>query len=121
MDGYLEFSYDLGSGPFTIRNTHIRVDDGHSHSAILKRKGRTGSIEIDQIYSTSNESPGLTSTLNAAGNIYLGGAPNIELMTGRKFRQGFNGCIHAFELQDLKKLDLGLRAISGVNVKPCSR
>jgi hypothetical protein len=120
VDGYLEFSYDLGSGPFTIRNTHIRVDDGHSHSAILKRKGRTGSIEIDQIYSTSNESPGLTSTLNAAGNIYLGGAPNIELMTGRKFRQGFNGCIHAFELQDLKKLDLGLRAISGVNVKPCS-
>ncbi|XP_044266425.1 basement membrane-specific heparan sulfate proteoglycan core protein isoform X19 [Tribolium madens] len=120
VNGYLEFSYDLGSGPAIIRNTQKRVDDGQRHSAILKRRGRVGSIEIDNAYTQTGESPGFTNTLSCAGNIYLGGAPNIGLMTGRRFNHGFDGCIHAFELQNLKTLDLGIRAISGVNVKPCS-
>ncbi|XP_064212839.1 basement membrane-specific heparan sulfate proteoglycan core protein [Tribolium castaneum] len=120
VNGYLEFSYDLGSGPAIIRNTQKRVDDGQRHSAILKRRGRVGSIEIDNAYTQTGESPGFTNTLSCAGNIYLGGAPNIGLMTGRRFSHGFDGCVHAFELQNLKTLDLGIRAISGVNVKPCS-
>lgn len=121
VNGYLEFSYDLGSGPAVIRNTQKRVDDGQRHSAILKRRGRMGSIEVDNAFTQTGESPGYTNTLTCVGNIYLGGAPNIGLMTGRRFNQGFDGCIHAFELQNLKTLDLGLRAVSGVNVKPCSR
>lgn len=42
-------------------------------------------------------------------------------MTGGKFTKGFDGCIHAFELQDSNTMDLGAKALSGVNVKPCSR
>lgn len=121
MNGYLEFSYDLGSGPVIIRNSQLRVDDGQRHSVILKRRGRKGSIEVDNSYTTSGEAQGFASTLSCSGNIYLGGTPNVGLMTGNKFSQGFKGCIHAFELQNYKTLDLGLKALSGVNVKPCSR
>lgn len=117
----MEFSYDLGSGPAIVRNYHSRVDDGQRHSVILKRKGRKGSIEVDNTYVVRHESPGVTTSLNTIGNIYLGGTPNIELMTGNKFNHGFNGCIHGFEVQNSKTIDLSQRTISGVNVKPCSR
>ncbi|KAJ8979365.1 hypothetical protein NQ317_002954 [Molorchus minor] len=59
--------------------------------------------------------------MNTSGNIYIGGTPNITRMTGSKFTQGFNGCIHGFELQNSQRLDLGMKAINGLNVKPCSR
>lgn len=55
------------------------------------------------------------------GNIYLGGTPNISKMTGSRFTSGFDGCIHGFELQQSKTLDLNMKAINGFNVKPCSR
>lgn len=52
---------------------------------------------------------------------FLGGTPNNQLMTGGRYTHGFNGCIYGFEVQDSKMLDLGSKAISGINVKPCSR
>lgn len=51
----------------------------------------------------------------------LGGAPNLPLMTGGRFTKGFIGCIHGFEIQDSKTMDLGTKALSGMNVKACSR
>lgn len=70
--GYLEFSFDLGSGPVKIRNEQVRVDDGQRHSVILKRHEVSGSIEIDHEYSESGEANGITNTMNCDGNIYLG-------------------------------------------------
>ncbi|XP_050308675.1 basement membrane-specific heparan sulfate proteoglycan core protein isoform X33 [Anthonomus grandis grandis] len=119
-NGYLEFSYDLGSGPAIITNTQIRVDDGERHSVILKRQGRQGSIDIDHSYTQDGESDGDATSMNTNGNIYLGGLPNISKMTGNRFNKGFEGCIHGFELQQSKTLDLGMKAINGLNVKPCS-
>ncbi|KAL1514177.1 hypothetical protein ABEB36_003476 [Hypothenemus hampei] len=120
MNGYLEFSYDLGSGPAIIRNTEIRVDDGQKHSVILKREGRIGSIDIDHNYDSDGESEGQSTTLDCSGNIFLGGSPNVSKMTGSRFTHGFVGCVHGFELQQSKTLDLGMKAINGLNVKPCS-
>lgn len=121
INGYLEFSYDLGTGSAVIRNDKIRINDGQRHSVILKRDGTSGSIEIDHTYIVNGEAPGFTATMNCAGNIYLGGTPDLDLMTAKRFTQGFNGCIHGFEIQNSKTLDLGTKAISGVNIKPCSR
>ncbi|RZB41729.1 basement membrane-specific heparan sulfate proteoglycan core protein, partial [Asbolus verrucosus] len=121
VNGYLEFSYDLGSGPVIIRNIHQRVDDGERHNVILKRKGKHGSIDIGNTFMASGDSSGLSDTLDCLGNIYLGGTPNVELMTASKFTRGFDGCIHGFELQNSNRFDLGTKAISGINVKPCSR
>lgn len=65
----------------------------------------------------------------SAGNLFswfiwlivIGGLPNITAMTGGRFTKGFNGCIHGFEVQDSNTMDLGAKAVSGINVKPCSR
>ncbi|XP_030745032.1 basement membrane-specific heparan sulfate proteoglycan core protein isoform X3 [Sitophilus oryzae] len=120
VNGYLEYSYDLGEGPAIIRVSQIRVDDGQRHSVILKRHGRSGSIDVDHLYTEEGESEGYTSHLSTNGNIYLGGAPNISLLTGNRFSKGFDGCIHGFEIQQSKTIDLGVKAINGLNVKPCS-
>lgn len=66
-NGYLEFSYDLGSGPAIIRSTDIRVDDGERHSVILKRQGRSGSIDIDHLYVREGESEGRATSMNCDG------------------------------------------------------
>lgn len=117
----MEYSYDLGQGPAIIRNERVRVDDGNRHTVILKRLGKHGIMDVDHGSSDEGDSEGLTSTLNAEGNIYLGGTPNIALMTANRLSTGFSGCIHGFELQDTKTIDLEERAINGVNAKPCMR
>lgn len=72
MNGFLEFSYDLGAGPAVILNDEINVNDGERHSVILKRHGRSGSIEIDNDYYRAGGSSGFTESMNTNGNIYLG-------------------------------------------------
>ncbi|XP_074025385.1 basement membrane-specific heparan sulfate proteoglycan core protein isoform X7 [Leptinotarsa decemlineata] len=119
-NGYLEFSFDLGMGPAIIQNHKIRVDDGERHTVILKRDGRKGSIYVDNTWLEEGEAEGFTTLMNCDGNIYLGGTPNIARMTGSRFSRGFSGCVHSFELQDGQRLDLGIKSINGLNVKPCS-
>ncbi|XP_017768750.1 PREDICTED: basement membrane-specific heparan sulfate proteoglycan core protein-like isoform X5 [Nicrophorus vespilloides] len=121
VDGYLEFTYDLGSGEAHIVNRDVFISNNNRHRVILKREGREGSMEIDNDHHTTGEAGGITNHMNCDGNIYLGGTPNIELMTGRRYTKGFTGCIHGFELQDSKTLDLGVSAISGLNVNSCQR
>ncbi|XP_044751334.1 basement membrane-specific heparan sulfate proteoglycan core protein isoform X8 [Coccinella septempunctata] len=120
-NGNLQFSYDLGSGPAIIYNNEVKVNDGERHLVILKRRGKSGSIEIDRQYTQSDISVGSATSLNCRGNIYLGGTPDINFMTANRYRNGFEGCIHNFELQGSQQIDLGRRAISGLNVKACSR
>lgn len=120
-NGYLEFSFDLGNGPAIIRNHHKRINDGEEHTVVLKREGTRGSIEIDNNWIQEGEAEGSTTELNTSGNIYIGGTPDISKMTGGRFNRGFSGCIHGFEVQNSDRLDLGIKAINGLNVKPCSR
>lgn len=72
VGGYLEFSYNLGSGEALIRNEQVRVDDGLRHSVVLKRQELEGSLEIDHDYTEFGQAGGLTHTMNCDGNIYLG-------------------------------------------------
>lgn len=71
VDGYLQFSFELGSRPGVIRSRE-RVDDGARHSAVIKRAEKTGSIELDRSLSEIGESQGLLTQLNTDGNIYVG-------------------------------------------------
>lgn len=77
--GYLQFGYDLGSGPAIIHNGHKRVDDGERHSVILKRTGKEGSIEVDNEYIETGSAEGFTNTMNCEGDIYLG--KELELIS----------------------------------------
>lgn len=72
VGGYLQFGYDLGSGPAIIHNGKIRVDDGERHAVVLKRRGKEGSVEVDYDYTEYGAAEGITNTLNCDGDIYLG-------------------------------------------------
>lgn len=72
MGGYLQFGYDLGSGPAIIHNGKIRVDDGQRHGVIVKRRGKEGSVEVDYDHTEYGTAEGITNTLNCDGDIYLG-------------------------------------------------
>lgn len=71
VNGYLQFSFELGSKPGVIRSL-TRVDDGLRHSAVIKREGKDGSIELDRTLPEFGESQGLLTQLNTNGNIYVG-------------------------------------------------
>ncbi|XP_031342212.1 basement membrane-specific heparan sulfate proteoglycan core protein isoform X8 [Photinus pyralis] len=120
VGGYLEYSFELGSGPAIIYNNEVRINDGERHRVILKRRGRWGSIEVDNDHIVEGNADGYIYEMNCNGNIYLGGTPNNTFMTGGRYSQGFSGCIYGFEVQDSRMLDIGAKAVSGVNVKPCS-
>lgn len=72
VDGILEFSFELGSGPAQIQTrADTRVDDGKRHHVILRRQASDGSIELDSI-TEFGESQGILKMLNTRGNIYIG-------------------------------------------------
>jgi hypothetical protein len=72
VDGILEFSFELGSGPAVIQTpVDLRVDDGKRHHVVLKRQASDGSIELDSI-TEFGESQGVLKMLNTRGNIYIG-------------------------------------------------
>ncbi|XP_020284899.1 basement membrane-specific heparan sulfate proteoglycan core protein-like [Pseudomyrmex gracilis] len=118
VDGYVEYQYNLGSGPAVIRVTAQRVDDGERHRIILKRQGSDGSIELNGEHTESGLSDGLQQILNARGNVYLGGLPDYAMTYGR-YHDGFSGCIYTLEVQDSGAINIGEKAIRGVNVSPC--
>ena len=119
-NGYFEFRFDLGSGEAILQNSQLYISDGNKHRVILKRQKWDASIEIDDVYVEFGSVKDFDDSLDCSGNIYLGGLPNIEFMTAKKFSNGFNGCIHALEIQNSNTLDLGTESLSGVNVDSCS-
>ena len=56
--------------------------------------------------------------LNVEGDVYIGGVPDLEQMTGGLHSHNLVGCV-ADVLLNGEKLDLMGNAIDGVNVKPC--
>ncbi|CAG2055018.1 unnamed protein product [Timema podura] len=121
VDGFLEFSYELGSGPAQIQINNVRVDDGKRHQVVLKRQASDGSIDLDSNYTEFGESGGILKMLNTRGNIYIGGVPNFDLMTAGRYLEGFAGCIHSLQIQSSGDINLRESALSAVNALPCSK
>nr|XP_045613717.1 basement membrane-specific heparan sulfate proteoglycan core protein-like isoform X12 [Procambarus clarkii] len=117
-NGYVELSYELGAGPALIRSLS-RVDNGDRHTLIIKRTEREGTLKLDRSPAVAGQSPGLMYALNAKGNIYIGGVPDLPLMTGGAHTSGFYGCIHRLIIGEEKITNFMNLAVSGVNVNPC--
>ncbi|XP_066985998.1 basement membrane-specific heparan sulfate proteoglycan core protein [Macrobrachium rosenbergii] len=120
VDGFVEFAYQLGTGPAFVRSRN-RVNDGERHTLIVKRTGRQGSIELDGSVHEYGESPGMLHMLNTRGNIYIGGVPDLQLMTDGTHTVGFQGCIHQLTIGEEKIVNYMRLAVSGINVTRCPR
>jgi len=119
VNGFPQFSYELGSGPANITGS-TRVNDGQEHELTATRNGKMGSLKIDDSDAIEGESRGQLVTLNTRGNIYIGGLPDGRLMTAGKFPYTFVGCISGVHIQKVGPLNMSEHAVKGVNVRPCS-
>ncbi|XP_069802948.1 basement membrane-specific heparan sulfate proteoglycan core protein isoform X4 [Dendropsophus ebraccatus] len=91
-DGHLLFSYQLGSGEANII-TEDPINDGEWHKITAVREGKAGSVHIDGEEVISGSAPGKNIMVDTKSKVYLGGVPNVKLMTGGKFSTGITGCI----------------------------
>ncbi|XP_076325413.1 terribly reduced optic lobes isoform X10 [Tachypleus tridentatus] len=120
VDGFLELSYELGSGPAEIRSLE-KIDDGIKHSVRIERMAKNGSIQIDGGQRYFGSSQGVLQMLNSEGDIYIGGVPDFKLMTAERYSNGLRGCLSNMQIQDSGVLNLYNSAKSGVNVLPCDQ
>ncbi|KAM5269991.1 basement membrane-specific heparan sulfate proteoglycan core protein isoform 5-T5 [Hipposideros larvatus] len=125
QDGHLVFSYQLGSGEARLVSEDP-INDGEWHRVTALREGRRGSIQVDGEELVSGQSPGRNVAVNTKGSIYIGGAPNVALLTGGRFSSGITGCIRNLVLHCARPgtpppqpLDLQHGAQAGANTRPC--
>ncbi|KAL1116703.1 hypothetical protein AAG570_005175 [Ranatra chinensis] len=119
VDGEVEVSYELGSGPGHVRVPH-RIDDGKRHHLKVTREGSDATVTIDSTHQESAHSSGVLTQLNAKGNIYIGGTPNNDIMTDGRYQHSFTGCIHRLRIQDSGDIEFGNLALSSTNALSCT-
>ena len=98
VDQRVEFRYDLGSGPAIIISDIITLNIWHTVTAY--RNGRAGSLQIDDGPIVSGTSQGMTSQLNLAGDLYLGGVTDLSIVSifaGTEL--GFTGCVQLLQVR----------------------
>ncbi|XP_062871277.1 basement membrane-specific heparan sulfate proteoglycan core protein isoform X2 [Trichomycterus rosablanca] len=126
QNGQPVFSYQLGSGEAQIISRE-RVNDGNWHKIIAVRTARLGQIQINDRAPQHGQSKGKSIMADTKGSVYLGGAPNMDELTGGKFTSGITGCVRNLSLmnarpgeQPSRPIDLQHYAESGLNVRRCS-
>ncbi|XP_068186942.1 agrin isoform X2 [Antennarius striatus] len=92
-DGILEFRYDLGKGPATIRSKQpIQLNVWNTIN--LERSNRKGEIMVNKKDPVRGEAPNLHVDLNLKENLYVGGAPDYSrLARVAALTEGFKGTI----------------------------
>uniref|UniRef100_A0A8D8XN55 Basement membrane-specific heparan sulfate proteoglycan core protein n=1 Tax=Cacopsylla melanoneura TaxID=428564 RepID=A0A8D8XN55_9HEMI len=121
VNGYLEYSYDLGDGMVTIKFSKKRVNDGVKHNVNVTRINKLGSLELDNKIVGKGESPGSQGVITTRGSIYLGGTPNMDLMTGGRYVHPMSGLMMNIRIQDKQITSVGNSASSGYHVMPWIR
>ena len=62
----------------------------------LRLEGRKVTFTVDSVTRTK----AMEGSITPSPPVYLGGAPDVEVITGRKHDTGFVGCIHAVKIND---------------------
>ncbi|XP_036447334.1 basement membrane-specific heparan sulfate proteoglycan core protein [Colossoma macropomum] len=126
QSGHIVFSYQLGSGEAQILSRE-RINDGQWHKITAVRTGKQGYVQVDDGTARRGQSQGKSIMVNTKGNIYLGGAPDMTVLTGGKFSSGITGCVKNLSLmnarpgdQPARPIDLQVHAEEGVNVRRCA-
>ncbi|XP_015782759.1 agrin isoform X2 [Tetranychus urticae] len=116
VSGYLEFVFNLGSGPAYIRYPNqISLNKWYKVKAIRHR--RKGTLQIDSGPIISGESKGNFNELNLRGSLHLGGVPNETTTTWFQSRYpGLNGSIQYLHLNGHKWDSLVERASRRHNI-----
>ncbi|KAM8829956.1 agrin isoform 2-T2 [Synchiropus picturatus] len=97
-EGVLEFRYDLGKGPATIRSKD-RIQLNVWNTVNLERSNRKGEIEVNKKDPVRGEAPNLHVDLNLKESLFVGGAPDYSrLARAAALTEGFKGTIQKITL-----------------------
>uniref|UniRef100_A0A3Q3M346 Agrin n=1 Tax=Mastacembelus armatus TaxID=205130 RepID=A0A3Q3M346_9TELE len=92
-DGILEFRYDLGKGPATIRSKEV-IKLNAWNTINLERSNRKGEIMVNKKDPVRGEAPNLHVDLNLKESLFVGGAPDYSrLARVAALTEGFKGTI----------------------------
>ncbi|XP_076596612.1 agrin isoform X8 [Chaetodon auriga] len=92
-DGILEFRYDLGKGPATIRSKEA-IQLNVWNTINLERSNRKGEIMVNKKDPVRGEAPNLHVDLNLKESLFVGGAPDYSrLARVAALTEGFKGTI----------------------------
>nr|XP_046252510.1 agrin isoform X4 [Scatophagus argus] len=97
-DGILEFRYDLGKGPATIRSKEA-IQLNVWNTINLERSNRKGEIMVNKKDPVRGEAPNLHVDLNLKESLFVGGAPDYSrLARVAALTEGFKGTIQKIVL-----------------------
>lgn len=105
-DGFVEFRYDLGTGPALLKSRQ-RIRLGQWHRVQAKRWHRDGMLKVDQHDNVDGHSEGALRSLDIRQPTYVGGVPVnkadanltiIQANVGLSRLTGLIGCIKRFKL-----------------------
>ena len=101
VSGRLELRYDLGSGPAIIKSSSI-IPLNQWTSITVSRVRRDGILVVDGS-SFNGSSPGTTTILNTAGNLYVGGGAEgvagYQVSPNAGADVGLTGCVNTDTLR----------------------
>ncbi|XP_044065868.1 agrin isoform X2 [Siniperca chuatsi] len=124
-DGILEFRYDLGKGPATIRSKDA-IQLNVWNTINLERSNRKGEIMVNKKDPVRGEAPNLHVDLNLKESLFVGGAPDYSrLARVAALTDGFKGTIQKIILMGTPILReenaLRSRNVAMFQDHPCSQ
>uniref|UniRef100_A0A669C580 Agrin n=1 Tax=Oreochromis niloticus TaxID=8128 RepID=A0A669C580_ORENI len=124
-DGFLEFRYDLGKGPATIRSKE-QIQLNVWNTVNLERSNRKGEIMVNKKGAVRGEAPNQHVDLNLKESLFVGGAPDYSrLARAAALTEGFKGTVQQITLMGtpILKEENALRSssIAMFQSHPCSR
>lgn len=116
--GYVEFTFDLGSGPATVRS-EFPLSMGQWHTIKVSRTSRLAVLKIDQLPEVMTVSPNGFWHLSLPHSLYLGGVHNIHtLPMSLRDKGSFAGCVQKVDIND-RTISIISEALGGSNVENC--
>ncbi|XP_055379574.1 uncharacterized protein DDB_G0283357 [Condylostylus longicornis] len=117
-NGYVEFTFDLGSGPAIVRSDYPLVME-EWHTIRISRTARLAVLKVNQFSEVMTVSSNGFWHLSLPHSLYLGGIHSLHhVPSGLKERGSFIGCIQKVEING-RSLSIISEAIAGSDVENC--
>ncbi|XP_041360084.1 pikachurin-like [Gigantopelta aegis] len=118
-EGFLEFRFDLGTGPAVLRSLKP-VPLNRWHVVRASRTGLQGILQVDDQPKIEGDAQGAYTQLTLMKSLYVGGHKNFdETSKYANVSQSFAGCIQKVIINK-RPLMLMKDMLDGVNIEPCS-
>lgn len=118
LDGYVEFAFDLGSGPAVVRSEYS-LSLGQWHTIKISRTARLAVLKIDQHQEVMTISSNGFWHLSLAQNLFVGGVNHVDhLPLDLKYKSFFVGCIQRIDING-HSLGIVAEALGGSNIGNC--